>query len=159
MKHMIRISIAVLFMFVLATLYVLYVPPRAGYLGIVSVSVRGYQTNAFGQREALVAITNAGPHILQVGTGTQIRGAGGWQDASGLTNHMAFTLDADPTLRPGTERLFAVSDPQAGVPWRVFAFCQKRYVQRWTAQLGVIADGYVLKRRLAETFYTSEIRQ
>ena len=159
MKDIIRIVIVVLVVSILATLYVIYLPPRAGYIGTVSVSLRGYQTNAFGRREALVAITNAGPHILQVSAGTEICGASGWEDSSGLTNHMTLTLDADPTLRPGAERVLAVPAPPAGAPWRVFAYCAMSYTQDWTGQLRFIADGYILKRRIVERFFTPEIPQ
>ncbi len=159
MKHIIRFTLVVLLLVVLATLYIIFVPPRAGYVGTVSVSLRGYQTNAFGQREALVAITNAGPHVLQLATGTEIRKASGWEDSSGLANHRTLVVATDPILRPGTEQVVAVADPQAGAAWRVFAFCHMSYPQDWTGKLGFIADGYVLKRKPFDRFYTSEIPQ
>jgi hypothetical protein len=123
----------------------------------VLVSLRGYQTNTFGQREALVAITNAGSHVLQIATGTEIRSSSGWEDPSSITNHTTLTMDVDPILRPGTGRFFAVVDPQAGAPWRAFAFCQVRQAQDWTGKLRFIANGYILKRQIVERFYTSEI--
>ena len=160
MQRTIRLAIVVFLLVVLATLYVIiFVPPRAGYVGAVFVSLRGFQTNAFGQREALVAITNAGPHVLQLSTGTEIRRSSGWGDSSGLTNHTTITQGADPTLRPGTERVVAVADPQVGAAWRVFAFCHLSYPQDWTGKLGFIADGYVFKRKAFDKFYTSEIPQ
>ena len=114
------------------------------------------RSNAFGQREALVAISNAGPHVLRVAAGTEIRGVSGWRDSSGLTNHITLSTDADPTLRPGSERLVAVAEPQTGAPWRALAFCQVDHAQDWTLKLWFIANNYVLKRLIVERFYTSE---
>src|SRR4030095_13770264 len=127
MNRTLRIVIAVLVVSFLVALFVIFTPPRAGYVGAVSVSVRGFQTNTFGQREALVAITNYGPHVLQLATGTEIRGANGWEYSSRLPNHSALAVEAAPTLPPGTGRVVAVPDPAAAAPWRVFAFCQVRY--------------------------------
>jgi hypothetical protein len=151
--------IAVLVVSFLAALFVIFTPPRAGYVGAVSVSVRGFQTNTFGQREALVAITNSGPHVLQLATGTEIRGANGWKDSSGSVNHTTIAIETDPTLPPGTGRVIAVPDPAAATPWRVFAFCQVQYPEGWSGKIGFIVDGYLLKRRPVEKFYTSEISQ
>jgi hypothetical protein len=159
MKRLLKIAIVVLVVTLSATLYVIFVPPRAGYVGTVSVSLRGYQTNSFGQREILVAITNAGPQVLQLSTGTEIWSAGRWEDSSGLTNHTTITLSADPILRPGNERIVAVPDPQAGASWRVFAFCHINYAPDWKGRLGFIIDGYVLKRRPFEKFHSPEISQ
>src|SRR4030095_13513541 len=153
MNRTLRIVIAVLVVSFLVALFVIFTPPRAGYVGAVSVSVRGFQTNAFGQREALVAITNHGPHVLQLATGTEIRGANGWKDSSGLANHTTIAIDADPTVPPGTGRVVAVPDPAATAPWRVFAFCQVRYSEGWSGKFGFIVDGYLLKRRPVEKFY------
>ena len=159
MRHLLKIAIVVLVVSLSATLYLIFVPLRAGYVGTVSVSLRGYQTNALGQRDVLVSITNAGPRVLQLSTGTEIRRTGGWEDSSGLTNHTTINPDADPILRPGTGRIVAVTDPQAGAPWRVFAFCHISYAQDWKGRLGFIADGYILKRKPFEKFYSSEIAQ
>src|SRR5262245_1914574 len=153
------IVIAGLVVSFLAALLVIFTSPRTGYVGAVSVSVRGFQTNTFGQREALVAITNAGPHVLQLATGTEIRGANGWKNSSGFANHTTLAIEADPVLQPGTGRVIAVPDPGAAAPWRVFAFCQVRYSEGWSGKIGFVVDGYLLKRRPVEKFYTSEISQ
>src|SRR5262245_66206514 len=81
MKRLLKFVIVILVVSLSLTLYVICVPLRAGYVGAVSVSLRGYQTNALGQREVLVFITNAGPQVLQLSTGIEIRSVRGWEDA------------------------------------------------------------------------------
>ena len=143
-----------------AALYVVRVPLRGGYLGPVSVSVQGYQTNATGQVTALVAITNGGSHIVDVAVGTQLLRTSGWVDAlSGMSNRFSFTIVLNPQLAPGSNRVVSVAIPAPPSSWRAYVMCQKRYPDHWSKSLRWISDAYVLKRGVVEQFYSQEIQR
>ncbi len=142
---------------ILASAYVVFVPARAGTLGQVAVSILALQTNANGQVGAMVAISNQGPTTLDFSTGTEIRDASAWVDASGLRNHRSLTLDADPALSPGQGRVVSVWAPARTNSWRVVVTCAKQYPRGWRGRLGFIADGYVLKRQVWAPFHSAEV--
>ncbi|MBI1841925.1 MAG: hypothetical protein HYR88_13885 [Verrucomicrobia bacterium] len=158
MKKIQRASILLIAILALAFSYVFLVPLRGGYLGKVDVSVRGYQTNALGQTQAILSVTNPGPHPLIVGTGIEIRSAGKWEDSSLIPHHRQLTLIGnDPALRPNTERTILVTVPQNNTPWRAFAFCQLTLAPDWKGRLAFLIETHVFKRRVAESFYTPEL--
>ena len=154
MQRLLKVTLGVLILTLLITLYVFFLPAWWGSLGAVSVSFRGYNTNASGQAEALVAITNEDRHTLQLSTGTEVRADSRWTDSSGVANHLALTMESSPTLAPGAGRVIAVPVPTTS-PWRVFAYCHRTYAGKF----GFILDGYILKRHVFQKFYSTEIAQ
>ena len=60
MKNIARAILVLISILVLVFGYVFFVPFRSGYVGKVAVSVRAYHTNALGQTQAMLVVTNPG---------------------------------------------------------------------------------------------------
>jgi hypothetical protein len=142
-------------------LYVLLTPPRTGCLGLVTLSVVGYSTNALGQLTATVAITNEGPHMISFEVGTQVLQGAQWVDS---TNNIS--TPAAVTL-PKKQVVVSVFTPAPHAVWRVCAAGSKFYItpriltSRATlsysfAQARWIVDTRILKRSDVEHFYSQE---
>lgn len=159
MKRRIAIVVCVVLLVLLSALYV-RTPVRKGYLGPIGVTVQGYQTNIAGQVEALVAVTNGGSRIVDFGVGTQLQQPTGWADAvSGTRNNLNLTIEADPKLAPGSNKLVSVVLPASPSPRRIYVLCQKHYPNDWTTRLRWNFDTHILKRGIVEHFYSDVIEK
>jgi hypothetical protein len=160
MKRVIRIAIIVGVTFFLGILCLIFVRGWTANADTVSISLRGYQTNASQQREALVSITNRGSYIVQFIMGTEMRTEAGWVDSlTRTTNRIPIRLNAAPILRPRTERVVAIPIPYRPGPWRAVADYDRDYSRDWTGRLAMFIDRRVLKRRMKERLYTLEVQQ
>ena len=158
MKNIARAILVLISILVLVFGYVFFVPFRSGYVGKVAVSVRAYHTNALGQTQAMLVVTNPGPHPLLVATGIEVRLAGKWEDPSLTSHHSNLTLiGEDPTLWPNTERVILITAPENNAPWRSFAMCQLTFTPDWTGQLAFLIQTHLFKRLIAERFYSPEL--
>ena len=157
MKTALRVSLVLITILFLLGVYIFSIPPRPGTVGPVSVGVLGFTTNSANQRVAQVAVTNRGAYPLLVAMGIQIRGANGWQDPSGRTNHMTLSIEGNSVLEAAAGQVMEIADPQRGVPWRAFAFCQEMSEPGWKGIARNVMKGYVLKQMIAERFETPEL--
>lgn len=140
-------------------LYVVFVPPRGGYLGRVGLSVRQYQTNALGLVTAMVAITNGGPHTIRLTFGTKVQQKSGWLDpVTGRSNHLNLIPVPDP-LMPAAGKVVEIDIPVTTLPWRVSAMCQKDIPGHWSGKLLWNMDALILNRGVVEYFYSTEIQK
>jgi len=124
--------VALSFLIIAAVAFVLHyaarrsvVPPRSefDFPGIVSVTVRTFETNSNGSVTASLAIRNNSDDSLEFGYATQIRAAQGWAHTNGNPAELLLRSEDDPRLPPGAERVVTVARPASGGMWRIVAVC------------------------------------
>src|SRR5882672_8642877 len=128
---------------VLLTMVAFYVraPLHRGYLGPVSMALKGYQTNTTGQIAAFVSITNEGLQPVDFAVGTQILRAAEWVDPSStVSNHFNLTLLPDPHIAARTNKLVSLPIPPPPCSWRIRLMYQKSYPEHWSKKLRWISD-------------------
>jgi hypothetical protein len=86
----------------------------------VSMSPRGFQTNAAGQLCALVVVTNRSTRPYGIAFATQSK-SGGWTNASLVPLAAFYAGNGDIRVKPRSEREFLVPLRGVGAPWRLVA--------------------------------------
>jgi hypothetical protein len=118
----------------------------------MNLSFRGFSPT--NEQEALFALSNGGPYVLQCGFGTEVENAGKWQDPP---EGRSFDFASVPLLRPSSSTMIKLSPPGGTGRWRAVAQCERHYDDTDAGRRRRDFDWYVRKKAFIDTAHSEGI--